>query len=63
MSLILVSLVELKKMIHHFEEREAKMLVERTKLEQDFGLRRAKLKELYLQKESKCSSVKRRRMG
>lgn len=33
------------------EERERKLLEEQMRLEEDFGYRRAKLKELYLQKE------------
>lgn len=45
---------ELKEKIRQLEEKEANMLEERKKMEEDFGHRRAKLKELYLQKESKC---------
>lgn len=47
---------ELKERIKELEEKESKMLEERKKLEEDYGHRRAKLKELYLQKESKCLS-------
>ncbi|XP_050711995.1 rab GTPase-binding effector protein 1-like isoform X2 [Eriocheir sinensis] len=42
---------ELKERIKELEEKESKMLEERKKLEEDYGHRRAKLKELYLQKE------------
>lgn len=48
-----IFLAELKEKIRQLEDKEAKMLEERTKLEEDYGHRRAKLKELYLQKESK----------
>lgn len=35
------------------EEREQKLIEEHARIEEDFGHRRAKLKELYLQKEGK----------
>lgn len=56
MTILLVSvfLAELKEKIKELEEKESKMLEERKKLEEDYGHRRAKLKELYLQKESEC---------
>lgn len=37
--------------IQALEEREAKLREEKARLEEDYGHRRAKLKELYLQKE------------
>lgn len=54
MTILLVSvfLAELKERIKELEEKESTMLEERKKLEEDYGHRRAKLKELYLQKES-----------
>ena len=42
------------------EEKEAKMQEEKARLEEDYGHRRAKLKELYLQKEGKDMAGKER---
>ena len=39
--------------LNHLEQREKELMNEREEAEKDFGIKRAKFKELFLQKESK----------